>query len=63
MEDVQYCIEQEYWTGVLNRSIEHGDLWIPEIGVTAELFWFHDKGYFEEFLDGKSGEIWTCYRV
>ena len=35
-------------------------LWIPEIGVTAELFWFHDKGYFEEFLDGKSGEIWTC---
>ena len=38
-------------------------LWIPEIGVTAELFWFHDKGYFEEFLDGKSGEIWTCDKV
>ena len=33
--------------------------WIPGIGVTAELFWFHDKGYFEEFLDGKSGEIST----
>ena len=22
--------------------------WIPGIGVTAELFWFHDNGYFEE---------------
>ena len=29
----------------------------PHIGVTAELFWFHDTGYFEEFLAGKSGEL------
>ena len=24
-------------------------------GVGAELFWFHDSGYFEEFLGHKSG--------
>ena len=24
-------------------------------GVGAELFWFHDLGYFEEFLGHKSG--------
>ena len=24
-------------------------------GVGAELFWFHDEGYFEEFLGHKSG--------
>ena len=28
---------------------------VSDAGVTAELFWFHDKGYLEEFLDGKSG--------
>ena len=24
-------------------------------GIGAELFWFHDSGYFEEFLGHKSG--------
>ena len=24
-------------------------------GVGAELFWFHEEGYFEEFLGHKSG--------
>ena len=26
-----------------------------DAGITAELYWFHEKGYFEEFLNGKSG--------
>ena len=30
---------------------------VSDAGVTAELFWFHEKGYFEEFLGGKSGML------
>lgn len=32
-------------------------------GVGAELFWFHDEGYFEEFLGHKSGlsRLWICF--
>ena len=30
---------------------------VSDAGVTAELFWFHEKGYFEEFLGRKSGML------
>ena len=32
---------------------------VSAAGVGAELYWFHDLGYFEEFLGHKSGKCLT----
>ena len=32
---------------------------VSEAGIRAELYWYHDVGYFEEFLGHKKGEY--CY--
>ena len=30
---------------------------VSEAGIRAKLYWYHDNGYFEEFLGHKKGEI------
>ena len=34
---------------------------VSEAGIRATLYWYHDAGYFEEFLGHKKGEssIWN----
>lgn len=29
---------------------------VSEAGIRAKLYWYHDAGYFEEFLGHKKGE-------
>ena len=34
---------------------------ISSAGLGAQLFWYHDRGYFEEFLGHKKGEKFLIY--
>ena len=43
----------EPWTNMTEMRLVRTE--VSAAGLGAELFWYHDKGYFEEFLGHKKG--------
>ena len=44
---------EEPWTNMTQMKLVREE--VSAAGLGAQLFWYHDRGYFEEFLGHKKG--------